>query len=383
MRLLTGGYTADMKGSASGLGTLLAGAADDGLAGGPLSFVGDAVATDGSPSWIARHPTLDVVYASLEAAGAVRAFARTGEASFTPLGDQVPAGELVCHVAVAPDGRSLVASCWGDGRVVRMALDAAGRPSTPTIAEPATDPYDPDAVLGSAGAGEGADLARALGGQLFTRGVDAGEQGEEEHGEDDRVSRAHEAMFLPDGLLATTDLGFDLVRFWRPTADGLRPVGEVVLPRGTGPRHMLMHPSGHLYVITELSCEVFVLAREESGAWRLVGGTPVNAGTLDGDAAAELAMSRDGSFLYAGVRGSNTLGTLRVRDDGSALEPVALIESGVDWPRYHMVARDTLLVAGQHSNDVASLTLDERTGVPGRVRHRADVPSPTCLLPLP
>jgi len=31
---------------------------------------------------------------------------------------------------------------------------------------------------------------------------------------------------------------------------------------------------------------------------------------------------------------------------------------------------------------VTSLTLDIRTGVPGRVRYRAEVPSPTMLLPV-
>jgi 6-phosphogluconolactonase (cycloisomerase 2 family) len=46
------------------------------------------------------------------------------------------------------------------------------------------------------------------------------------------------------------------------------------------------------------------------------------------------------------------------------------------------VVRDTLLAAGQRSDDVVSRTLDQRTGVPGRVRHRTAVPSPTCLLPI-
>ncbi|QAY59764.1 hypothetical protein ET475_07020 [Microbacterium protaetiae] len=152
MRFLTGGYTADMHGSATGIGVLVAGAADDALAGGPLAFTGDAAATGGSPSWIAAHPTRDVVYAALEANGAVQAFARTGEASFVRLGEPVAAGELTCHVAVAPDGGSLIAACWGDGRVVRMSLDAAGRPSSPVIAPPAADPYaEPD--LRSLGAG--------------------------------------------------------------------------------------------------------------------------------------------------------------------------------------------------------------------------------------
>ncbi|WP_345134195.1 hypothetical protein [Microbacterium laevaniformans] len=35
---------------------------------------------------------------------------------------------------------------------------------------------------------------------------------------------------------------------------------------------------------------------------------------------------------------------------------------------------------GQRSDEIAALTLDERTGVPGRARRRVDAPSPTCLL---
>ena len=71
---------------------------------------------------------------------------------------------------------------------------------------------------------------------------------------------------------------------------------------------------------------------------------------------------------------------MRVRGAGETLSPVALVDAGVDWPRHHLVARDILLVAGQKSDEVASLTLDVRTGVPGRVRHRTAAPSPTCLL---
>ena len=127
MRFLLGGYTADMDGVATGIGMLLAGAPDDASAGGALAFTGEVTSSD-SPSWIAPHPTLDVVYAGLEARGAVQAYRRTGEASFVPHGEAVPAGEATCHVAVAPDGGSLVAACWGDGRVVRMTVDASGRP---------------------------------------------------------------------------------------------------------------------------------------------------------------------------------------------------------------------------------------------------------------
>lgn len=392
MRFLVGGYTAEQDGSATGIALVHAGAPDAALADGSLAFRGDAVRVEGSPSWVTRHPSLDVVYAAMEGAGAVRAFRRTGEESFAPLGDVVPTGELTCHVAVSPDGATLVASCWGDGRVVRMALDAAGAPSRPTVGAAATDPYaGAGAELEAFAAGAlgglrpfGEQAAGALGGlRLFGElsEADPAEEADVSAGgdADGRPSRAHQAVFLPHGLYATTDMGLDQVRIWR---DG-RELQRVVLPLGSGPRHMVWHPSGHLYVVTELSLEVFVLASDASGRWRIVGGSPLSSAAVAGvDTAAELACSRDGRFLFAGVRGSDTIAVLRVRGEGDALDQVALVESGVVWPRHHLLARDVLLVAGQHSDDVVSLTVDERTGVPGRVRHRVAVPSPACLLPL-
>lgn len=430
MRFWLGGYTSESGGSATGIGTMLAGDADGGSAGGPLRFDGNAARGSGSASWLSAHPTLDVIYAALEGAGTVQAFRRTGEASFAALGAPVDAGESVCHVAVAPNGAFLIASCWADGRVVRMRVDAEGRPSAPTLGAAAVDPHGiGGAGLGSApgsfgargdAASSGADLdgsaadsdlaaaARALrevagaefadlvpgydsspdealsGGKLLRPGgTSTGGDGQLGTGDGDaasRVSRAHQAVFVGGDLIATTDMGLDLVRFWQSVAGELRQVQQVVLPRGCGPRHMVWHPSGHLYVVAELSCEVYALAADITGAWRLVAGSPLGA-TLPGDTAAELAPSRDGQFLYAGVRGSNTLATVRVRGAGDILEPVALVDAGVNWPRHHLVVRDILLVAGERSSEVASLTLDLRTGVPGRVRHRAEAPSPTCLLP--
>ncbi|MEV8267554.1 beta-propeller fold lactonase family protein [Microbacterium sp. NPDC076911] len=396
-RFWLGGYAAGAGGIAAGISTLVAGDVDSESAGGPLSFGGDVAAAPGSPSWISAHPTLEVVYAALEGAGTVQAFRRTGETSFAPLGPAVEAGESVCHVAVAPNGSSLIASCWSDGRVVRMNVDAAGRPSTPTLGASAVDPYAP-AASGEPQADAGIDLAQATRALREAAGAEFAHliPDHDEHIDESaalqtvstdaqevaasRPSRTHQAAFVRDGLIATTDMGLDLVRFWRMVDSRLQFVQQVLLPLGSGPRHMVWHPSGHLYVVAELSCEVFALAPDITGKWRLVAGTPLGAGTLPGDTAAELAPSRDGEFLYAGVRGSNTLATIRVRGAGDALAPVAVVDAGVNWPRHHVVARDTLLVAGQFSNDVASLTLDTRTGVPSRIQQRVEAPSPTCVL---
>lgn len=363
VRFFLGGYTADMDGRADGVGVVHAGAPDDVLAGGALRWAGTATAA-ASPSWIAWHPTLDVVYAALEAAGTVQAYRRIGEEAFAPLGAPVPAGELVCHLAVAPDGGSLIASCYGDGRVVRMTLDAAGLPSAP-VAAPAADQPAP-----------GLPGMSALPGLPDMPGL----SGAPGHAGEPPTPHAHQARFTPAGLV-TIHLGLDLVRAWEMRGDALAERHRVALPVGTGPRHSVWHPSGHLYVVTEHSNEVFVLRPAPGRGLVLVGGTQLPGTRVGADFAAEIALTRDAQYAVVGIRGSNTLATVRVGGDGDALSPVALVESGVDWPRHHVIARDTVLVAGQRSDEVVSLTIDERTGVPGRVRHRLEAPTPTCLLP--
>lgn len=355
-----GGYGADADGEAEGIGFL---SVDEGRGPSTLRYRTVAAETP-SPSWLVRHPALDVVYAALEGAGQVQAFARAGESALRPLGSPLAAGEAVCHLAVSRDGRMLVASCYGDGRVVRfdIAEDGGLREAAP-------------------------DKAAALRAALF--GTDATATGNDASaasdpyptpaGAEPRVSRAHSAVFLPDGRIATTDLGFDLVRIWRRD---LTPDHEVVLPCGTGPRHLVLHPSGHLHVVTEYSCEVFTLASARDGSWGLASATTASPIAQVGvDFPAELAVSRDGHTLYTALRGSNTISALRVRGSGEALEPLALADAGVDWPRHHLVHEGALLVAGQRSGTVAVVDLDERTGAPRDVRHTTAAPTPTVIIP--
>ncbi|MDQ0643651.1 lactonase family protein [Microbacterium murale] len=403
-----GGYGAGMGGDAAGIGLL---EGDEGREPDTLAYRG-AVTQTSSPSWLARHPSLDVVYAALEDDGTVQAFARTGQSTLAPLARPVAAGDSACHIAVAASGSYLIASCYGDGRVVRIGLSADGSLLKPTVSVAARDPYDPDAAQNpseEAMEASAQEIAAAMlrngsmtfeqpptevadpprsGLLLFDEAlglnpVTAPEPEPAVKAEDQpaRASHAHAAAFLPDGRIATTDLGFDLVRIWRPTSGGLALDHEIVLPLGTGPRHMVVHPSGHLHVVTEYSCEIFTLAVQPDGRWALAAATSVTpAAELGTDFPAELARSRDGATLYTALRGSNTIAALRVRGGGESVEPFALAESGVDWPRHHLIHDGSLLVAGQRSNEISVLDLDDRTGAPRGIRHRTAAPAPTHLL---
>lgn len=404
-RFWVGGYGPDMGGDAGGIGLL---EGDQGREPLTLAYRG-AIAPAESPSWLAEHPLHDIVYAALEGDGAVRAFRRSGEQTLTPIGRSIEAGAAVCHLAVDPNGAYLIASCYGDGRVVRIGLDASGGLLASSIADAATDPYavestDPGDFLGgvqlaeelalfrqfetdaAAEASAESDLLSAAmasaGFALPAAEVIPREQDEEPDAvASDRASHAHAAAFLPDGRIATTDLGFDLVRIWRTGPEGLIADHTIVLPYGVGPRHMVVHPSGHLHVVTEYSCEVFTLAPQADGRWVIVAATLATPiAQIGTDFPAELARSRDGATLYTALRGSNTIAALRVRGAGEIVEPLALADSGVDWPRHHLVHDGTLLVAGQRSNDISVLDLDERTGAPRGIRHRAQAPAPTNLL---
>ncbi|MGP4030910.1 lactonase family protein [Pseudarthrobacter sp. 1C304] len=327
----TGCYTADNGGQGTGIGALRA-AAD-----GTLGWLGVAATAD-SPSFLAVHPTLGMVYAVGEAARTVTAYRRSGGFALERTGPDWPAGDAACHVAVDPRGRFLVVACWGDGQVLLYELDGDGGISARFAAAPST-----------------------LAG---------------------RPSRAHATLMLDDGRVMTTDLGHDLLRVWNYVpGQGLQLDHEVALPRDSGPRHLVQHPGGDVLVVTEYSVEVAVARRSSgSGTFSLAGVFPATrAGAAAGDSAAEIALSADGRHAYVGVRGSNRISVLEV--DADAARPVADFPSGGDWPRHHLLRGARLHVAHERSGDVVTYPLDPESGLPGEAMGKVEVASPVALVP--
>lgn len=352
-----GGYTASGDGAASGISA---------VATEPDGALGDAwdVVDADSPSWLTKHPQLPMVYAALESLGQVQEFSSDGEEGLRPCGDPVPAGDVVCHLTFVPEYSALLAACYGDGKLIRYQVDAEGRIGAATVGEPGLDPYSP---------------------------------------EQPRQSRAHSSVYLGGGRVASADLGHDTIRFWRLDADGagsagLLDDGAVVLPEGSGPRHLALHPDGRLFVVTEYSCEVITLSpdadpdgdaegvAEAGGGYAVTGRVPLLDDTAadagrEPDAAAELCLSEDNSKLYAGVRSANLIVTLSVDPEPAVLSRVSC---GGDWPRHHLPTtlgdRPVLLVANQRSGEIAVLPRDA-DGLPGESVQQVAAGSPACLLP--
>lgn len=183
---------------------------------------------------------------------------------------------------------------------------------------------------------------------------------------------AHSTIELPDGSLITADLGTDeLVYLERMDFD---TDGDMLtiwherapwkLPAGSGPRHMELSPNGrYLYVLTELSCEIFVfdLKRDHQIVGRYsVRYRPRNQEYL-GDAiedawgqnlSADIHLSADGKHLYVSNRGLDSIVIFNVKSRGGSLELQGAYSCGGKGPRSFAISEDYIVIANQGTANV-------------------------------
>ncbi|MGW9452052.1 lactonase family protein [Streptomyces sp. NPDC055632] len=337
VRAYVGSFT-----SAGGRGVLVA---DVDAGTGALTVTGasDAVA---DPSFLALAGPL--LYAVSETdAGAVAAFDVTGPAP-RPLGAPVPVdGAGPTHLSLA-GGHVLTANYTsGSVTVLPLAVDGTVRPA--------------EAVLRHEGSGPVAD----------------------------RQSGPHAHQVLPDpsGRWAlSVDLGTDSVWTYSldPAADGPALHGETALRPGTGPRHLAFHPSGtHAYVLHELEPVLTVCRWDaETGTLEPLGETRVvPEGTPGPSYPSEAVVAPDGRFLWAAIRGDDTLAVLALDPDGAKAELTATVPCGGTWPRDLTLAPSGrhLYAANERSGDVTWFALDPGTGVPSRAG-AIEAPAASCVV---
>ncbi|MFI2738145.1 lactonase family protein [Streptomyces sp. NPDC018711] len=312
---------------------------------GALTVTGgsDAVA---DPSFLAlAGPVLHAV--SETDTGAVAAFDVTGPAP-RPLGAPVPVGGAgPTHLALAA-GHLLTAN-YTSGSVTALPLAGDG------TARPATT------VLRHEGGGPVAD----------------------------RQSGPHAHQVLPDpsgNWVVSVDLGTDSVRICAldPATGHLTLHGETALRPGTGPRHLAFHPAGtHAYVLNELEPTLTVCRWDPAkGVLEPLAETPVvPEGTTGPSYPSEVVVAPDGRFLWAAVRGDDTLAVLALDADGAGARLVATVPCGGTWPRDLTLdpSGRRLYAANERSGDVTWFTLDPDTGVPARAGS-VEAPAASCVV---
>ena len=171
------------------------------------------------------------------------------------------------------------------------------------------------------------------------------------------------------------DLGDDSILVFPITPGAAQPLGDplrVPNEAGSGPRHLAFHPNGRwLYCIHELDCTVTQFTWRVKGAHPQVEAVPgsrvsiLSPGALAQapNTAAEVAVSRDGHFLYASTRGLDLLTVFRIDSQGR-LTQVQQLPCGGKTPRFFALdpTQHWLVCAHQDGNSVTTFARNAQTG---------------------
>jgi 6-phosphogluconolactonase len=197
----------------------------------------------------------------------------------------------------------------------------------------------------------------------------------------------HHVAIDPSGRFAlVADFGADRVfvyRFDRATRTFSAPYHYSTAP-GSGPRRVAFHPRHRtLYLLNELTADLQVL-RWTPADGRLAHRQTVSTGTpgFPGPpSASDLAVSRDGRFVYAGNRGENALVVLATDRRTDLLTTVQRIGCGGVTPWSFSLHPDGrwLLVANEASGSVRVFAVDRRAGNLTDTGRAISVPNPDSI----
>lgn len=322
-----------------------------------------------SPSFLALHPSLPVLYAVSEVVtdagkrgGAVQAFAiDAATGSLTTLNHQPSGGNGPCHVSVDAGGRVVLAANYGGGSAICLGLAA-------------------DGSLKPVVAGEPGGLLR----HTYDRTGDTGF-----HPNRQAKPHGHSIDPTPDGRFAIVcDLGLDKVfvhALDRERAT-LAPHGFTVTKAGAGPRHFALHPNGRFgYCVNELDLTVTAFTFDaKAGTLSAMQTLPTLPDTVTERhefSTAEIAVHPTGTFLYASNRGHDSIAMYAIDAATGRLTFLGVEPARVKKPRHFAIAPGGrfLLTAGQDSGTVAIFALDAQTGRLSFTDRSLAVPGCVCI----
>ncbi|PVZ13835.1 6-phosphogluconolactonase, cycloisomerase 2 family [Pseudomonas sp. URIL14HWK12:I9] len=204
-------------------------------------------------------------------------------------------------------------------------------------------------------------------------------------------SHVHSVVSSPNRshYVYASDLGADRIFIYQFTPSNahypLNPAApsSVILPPGSGPRHLLFNKSGkQAYLVLEMSAQVAVLDYRAGNLIRKqLLNLSDNPGPTQG-AGGGLHLSPDGRFLYVSNRGKvNQIVVYAVNPEDGTLK--AIQHRGVDGDHPREFALDPtggyLLVANQKSNAIVVMQRDPKTGLIGRTVQTFSQDAPSDL----
>ena len=287
-----------------------------------------------SPCFLAVSPNAKTIYAANEGVGYVSAYDRDPQSGrLTLMNDAPTSSSGPCHVSVAPNGRTLLAANYGGGSVKSFTLAPDGR-----IRE------DGSLILHH---GSGPNTNRQT------------------------SAHAHCAVTDPAGkFVLVCDLGLDAVKIYALGTNGsLTAHGSASVPPGAGARHLVFSQDGrYVYVINEMGCSITQFAWESAGGVltfvETVSILPPGVKPRDNWTSAELLVHPSGQFIYATVRGADTVDVLRVEPVSGRLTFLQSLAAGGLMPRGLGIdpGGKWLFTGNQKSDQVVQFGINPSTG---------------------
>ena len=308
-----------------------------------------------NPSYLSIAPDGKHLYAASEGetGGSALAYAfepSTGQLSF--LNSQSSHGTCTCYITEDRSSRWVFVANYCSGNLTGFPVNSDG-----SLA-PAAQMIDQF--------GKGADTARQ------------------------KSSHVHSTIFSPnEKFLLTANLGTDQEHVYAFNASVNTPLTEptdstVFLKPGTGPRHIVFHPSkADVYILGELTGTVdafhFDSLSGKLGHFQRIRTTP---DSFIGDpGSADIHISANGKFLYATNRGtSNTIAVFAIREDGK-LENKQIVSVNGKHPRNFVIdpTGHFLLVANRDTNNIVVFSVDPQSGLLSATGKEISIPNPVCL----
>jgi 6-phosphogluconolactonase len=310
----------------------------------------------GSPGFLAKHPSREILYAVATFPGGPGAigYKIESDGKLTTINSAASGDGGAAHIAVHPSGKFLMTAQYGGGSVSLYPLDADGRLGT-------------------------AQMIKHEGGSAVVKPVQT-------------KPHPHWVGFSPDNRFALVpDLGLDQIVIYKINveAPSIERHGVAASIPGGGPRHMRFSPDGKfIYLLNELSLSVTTFAWDAaSGAAKKLADVPALSAEVKAKEAhnsgAEILVHPSGRFVYSSNRGNDTVTVYRADPATSALQVIQVQPVRGAFPRNINLAPDGkwLLAAGADSNTIAVHKLNPDTGeLIYQTKGVINVPAPICIL---
>jgi len=201
------------------------------------------------------------------------------------------------------------------------------------------------------------------------------------HLEEKQVSHLHCIKMCRGGeFFLTTDLGANIVTAYELSDDEIKEVSKVKFKEGTQPRHLVMNED-KIYVITEKSCELYVLKFENRklSIINAVSILPEGVKRQSDYTGCAIKISKDLKNIYTTIRGHNSISVFKI--EGKSVKMIQNISCEGKLPRDLSLDQfeGYLLVANQESNEIAIFERNKENGKI-RLKSKETVNVPTCIV---